>query len=1031
MVYQHEPLSENGNHNNKEQNKINNIIIDSMSLKIGDNNRTKYIIDNPIIEKMDKSIDNMTTNKGISSNKNVEPINSALQERISQISNDRVKNLLNKEYNGIIDFLQECPAIQPLNKNGKSVFTHTSIGYPQGSYFVPEGLIDKTYDLLEKSLQDGQKIHLTEKPTNPSPIKIDLDFRFDYEESKRKYTKQHIIEMVKIYNKIIHEYVDVPLDQINAFVFERPFPYKFKGNTKDGVHIIYPDIVIDTTIQHLIRDKALILCVDALSNLPLKNSFDDVIDYSVISKNNWLMYGCSKPGLPPYKLTGVYDFELNEQDISNYNKMSYLIRHLSNFCQGKAHFQLNKDELKQKELEQKHEDLASKKRKVLTTKSSANNRRLELSRNFILTKRRYRNKCSDASLNEIKKLVDLLDSYRADSYEHWMEVGWCLHNIDDTLLDVWIDFSKKSERFEKGKCEDVWLNMKDEGLGIGSLHRWAKIDNPDKYSEVMRNSVRNYILKSVSCTTYDVAQVVFELYKYQYKCTSVKHNVWYEFRNHRWHEIDSAIGLKKRISNDVLNQYLYLVGHYTSNAIVKKDEDKDQYLVKSKALTDVTYKLRDYTFKAKVLKECTEFFHDETFFSKLDLNPDLIGFENGVYDLKKSEFRDGRPEDCISISTGNDYMEFEENDELLEEIKIFMSQIFPNSKVREYMFILMSSFLYGKNVEQKFHIFTGGGGNGKSVLIDLFEMTYGDYCCKLPITLLTQKRTAAGAPNPELAKARPARFASMQEPSEKETLNIGLMKELTGGDKIQARALFGAPFEFKPKFKLILCCNHLPKVPPNDDATWRRLRVVEFISKFTDNPDPNNPLEFQKDEYLSEKLFTWKEAFMYILLQYYKVYRKNGIKEPADVKRATSEYQKMCDIYVEFVADTMEKYNDSVLKITETYQAFKIWYKANYDGKCPTQRDFKAGVSKKLGKYIQGRGGGWHNWRFIPDAESDGEEDIQDNVVKQPIQTTVIKKKIQSSDENVDDADIDDDDIVQVKTKVPIKPISKIAKIKN
>jgi P4 family phage/plasmid primase-like protien len=321
------------------------------------------------------------------------------------------------------------------------------------------------------------------------------------------------------------------------------------------------------------------------------------------------------------------------------------------------------------------------------------------------------------------------------------------------------------------------------------------------------------------------------------------------------------------------------------------------------------------------------------------------------------------------MTTGNDYMEFDDDDECIEDIYEFMEKIFPKPNVREYVFTLLASFLLGITIDQKFHVWTGKGGNGKSKLIELFELAFGQYCVKLPVSLLTQKRGASGAACPELARTKGARFASMQEPDENERLNIGLMKEVSGGDVRCVRALYKEPVEFKPQFKLALCCNHLPKVPPDDDGTWRRIRVVEFIAKFTDTPDPTKPYEHPKDYQLDEKIVRWKEGFLFILLQYYEKYKTDGITEPEEVKQATRDYQRMSDIYVEFIDDTIVKDQTSIIKLDDTYGHFKVWYRLSFDGKCPSRRDFKIGMEKKFGKYQAGNKGGWVGYRFIPQTD--------------------------------------------------------------
>jgi P4 family phage/plasmid primase-like protien len=258
-------------------------------------------------------------------------------------------------------------------------------------------------------------------------------------------------------------------------------------------------------------------------------------------------------------------------------------------------------------------------------------------------------------------------------------------------------------------------------------------------------------------------------------------------------------------------------------------------------------------------------------------------------------------------------------------------------------------------------------------------LAFGEYTIKFPVTLITGKRAASGSANPELARGRGARFASLQEPDGGERINVGHMKELTGGDKIMARPLYKDPFEYKPQFKMVLCCNDLPKVPPDDEGTWRRLRVVAFTSKFTDSPDPENPNEFPMDPFLSEKLTLWKEAFMTILLQYYKKYKEHGLKEPDEVKAATAEYQKMSDVYAEFMSDAFVKDPKSVVKLEDSYHVFKTWYHDAFDSKSPVRKEFKVSIEKKLGKYQNGSKVGWFGYRLLDIFEKDKKNHLADS----------------------------------------------------
>ena len=120
--------------------------------------------------------------------------------------------------------------------------------------------------------------------------------------------------------------------------------------------------------------------------------------------------------------------------------------------------------------------------------------------------------------------------------------------------------------------------------------------------------------------------------------------------------------------------------------------------------------------------------------------------------------------------------------------------------------------VYRVKIEIKgFYIWNGEGSNGKSVLIDLMNRIMGDYAGGLPVQMITKKRGAAEAANPAMAQTKGKRLIVMSEPEIGEEINTGLMKELTGGDRIKARHLFKECFEFIPHFKLLTMCNELLK----------------------------------------------------------------------------------------------------------------------------------------------------------------------------------------------------------------------------
>jgi P4 family phage/plasmid primase-like protien len=853
-------------------------------------------------------------------------------------------------------------------------FTHTSIYDPTASYYISPEQTAKFFELYKTAVSNDVDLYLTEKHRDVGPIVIDLDFRFDTDNQERRYTQDDIERVVSVYAKTLNKYISkegIEEDsKFDVYVMEKPSPVINKGLLKDGIHIVIPYVVTRPIFQLMLREKVLNAIDDGLKHLKLKNKIQDVVDEAVIERNNWQMYGSKKPHLDKYVVTHIYEFvrdteELNEINVS-LNAADYVeilsIRNKYNESEIKFEIQ---EEMKQ------YEELIQKRKMQNHLK------------NCILSKNKSVKMNTHDDIELAKSLIDLLNQERADTYNDWIRVGWCLRNIDHRLLDSWINFSKKSAKFVDGECEKFWNYMRQDGscLGIGTLHLWAKQDNPEKYAEIVQLQLRELIRQARSSTEYDVAKVIEKLYSHQFIYDS-RNKLWYIFRNHRWHLTDDGIALKRKLPTEVVDEFRKSIGFYATRAAAAPDqEEKDRCDTLISELNGVIKKLKKANFQASIMTESQLLFNIEKIDEKMDSNTHLICFENGVYDLDAMEFRDGRPEDYISITTGNNYIPYDPTCLSATQINTFMAQLFVSQPLREYVMRLLASFLHGNIREERFHVWTGSGSNGKSKCLELFEKAYGEYCCTLPIALLTQKRTASNSASPELSRARCKRFACLQEPGENEKLNIGLMKEMTGGDKLYARGLYREGGEFKPQFKMILTCNHLPVVPSDDGGTWRRIRVVKFESKFCENPDPNKLNEFPIDTELSSRFDEWKEQFMSMLIETYKkMVTSPKVKEPEEVLECTREYQRRNDIIADFLDNAVERNETGFLSITDAFIEFKTWLKEEgvFD-KTMRKSDFESYIAKQYGKATKRKLlKGWNGYRLKSSAMDFNLEDEYD-----------------------------------------------------
>lgn len=443
----------------------------------------------------------------------------------------------------------------------------------------------------------------------------------------------------------------------------------------------------------------------------------------------------------------------------------------------------------------------------------------------------------------------------------------------------------------------------------------SEVDNLDDYT-------RDLLEKSVTGTHYSVAKVIFHLCKNEYRIDEMKNTEWYYFNGVRWVKSHK---LHIFISEDLPKYYRSVKIH----AADSEEVDESEVFKYNKSLDSLISKLETSPFKKAVMEELKYMFYemDNEFISKLDSNVYLLGFENGVYDLKKREFRESFPEDYISYTTGYSYIPYNPEDSKVLEIYSFIEKIITNERVREYTLKVLGRGLLGIP-DEKFYIWTGlEGSNGKSTLVNLLERTLGDYAIACDTGLLTAKRGSSSNVSPDVYEMKGRRVLMFAEPEKNASLRVGFMKQMTGGDTIKSRDLFKSMTSFKSQGTFIMCTNELPLVNANDMGTWRRIRVTEYTSKFT--LDPKKPNEFKIDPDLKEKMDTWLCYFMSILVHYYTRYIEEGNKEPEEVMKATNSYKGDNDNFDEFFGSFIKESEDFT-PLRDIYDALAGWWCENY-----------------------------------------------------------------------------------------------------
>lgn len=294
-----------------------------------------------------------------------------------------------------------------------------------------------------------------------------------------------------------------------------------------------------------------------------------------------------------------------------------------------------------------------------------------------------------------------------------------------------------------------------------------------------------------------------------------------------------------------------------------------------------------------------------------DADPWLLACENVTVNLRDGTVRAPDPMDLNTKLAGVTYVA----GSTCPTWDAFMLRIMDGFTYKvAYLQRLLGYAITGHSTEAVLPFFIGDGANGKSTLLRVIQTMLGDYATTASEGLLLAASYQGHPTSLASLMGRRLVIASEMPPGKK--LDVARVKQLTGGDVVTARFMYGNDFTFAPTHTFIIQCNHLPRMGDATSSVWRRVQRIDF---------PVSIPEAERDIRLDEKLLAESSGILNWLMAGAKEWAEKGLCVPGDVRAATEEYRQEDDVNAEFFDDRVVFTPEGKVKASDLSQAYDKW----------------------------------------------------------------------------------------------------------
>jgi len=328
-------------------------------------------------------------------------------------------------------------------------------------------------------------------------------------------------------------------------------------------------------------------------------------------------------------------------------------------------------------------------------------------------------------------LLPMINGDRFRNRSEWLDIGRALYSECDGSkegLKVWIKASRNA--FINGgvpkfiddidvTCKQLYYTYYTGCITVKTLAWYARKDPPNDYVIWHNARCQKSIQKAFSGTITDAAAALYNMLWLDY-CYSPQKHIWYIYQQNRWVQLSNIYKLRKFVSTTLTEAF------FTSrNELGKNPFVNEQYI---KAVSRVIMKLLTISFRSNVVREAQAYFSVNHVSSFLDANDKLTGTNNGVLEVVDGKvlFRDGKPEDYISLTTHIDYNPLlTVEDPLVQKCNSWFHEAFDDISRYRFINLVANSLFRGRSSDLSLN---GNGSNSISCLQQLCRETFGDYC---------------------------------------------------------------------------------------------------------------------------------------------------------------------------------------------------------------------------------------------------------------------------------------------------------------